>query len=493
MPKQISEIPLVSLKIDHQSNTPLYRQLYNNFRQSILNGKFSPGLKLPGTRSLAAELNISRNTVVLAFEQLLLEGYLKGKIGSGTFVNEIPDNILNVKEKVKRKKSGKKISTNLINQLGSPELIQRNTSSEQIIPFQNGVPSLDEFPIKTWVKLNNQTAKTTSEVQLGYGDAAGYWPLREEIASYLRTYRAVNCNAEQIIIVNGSQQGLDLVMRVLLNPGDYVWHEDPGYFGARASMLFAGAKIFPSPLDDEGLDVEYSSKKYPPPRLIYTTPSHQFPLGYTMSISRRIQVLQYASKNDCWIIEDDYDSEFRYSGNPLPSLQGMDKNNCVLYLGTFSKVLFPGLRLGYLVLPDPEMRNLFVSAKSMMDRQSPTFEQIITYQFLKEGYFTRHIRKMRILYKERQEFLIKEVEKEIGNLIKLKSSDAGMHLIAWLPENFDEIKISRKAKENNLIVYPVSEYVLKFKQKPGLFLGYTAFDKTRLKAGVQKLKKVLNK
>ena len=492
MPKQISEIPLVSLKIDHQSNTPLYRQLYNNFRQSILNGKFSPGQKLPGTRSLAAELNISRNTVVLAFEQLLLEGYLKGKIGSGTFVNEIPDNILNVKEKVNRKKSGKKISTNLINQLGSPELIQRNTSSEQIIPFQNGVPSLDEFPIKTWVKLNNQTAKTTSEVQLGYGDAAGYWPLREEIASYLRTYRAVNCNAEQIIIVNGSQQGLDLVMRVLLNPGDYVWHEDPGYFGARASMLFAGAKIFPSPLDDEGLDVEYSSKKYLPPRLIYTTPSHQFPLGYTMSISRRIQVLQYASKNDCWIIEDDYDSEFRYSGNPLPSLQGMDKNSCVLYLGTFSKVLFPGLRLGYLVLPDPEMLNLFVSAKSMMDRQSPTFEQIITSQFLKEGYFTKHIRKMRILYKERQEFLIKEVEKEIGNLIKLKSSEAGMHLIAWLPENFDEIKISKKAKENNLIVYPVSEYVLKFKQKPGLFLGYTAFDKTRLKAGVQKLKKVLN-
>ena len=492
MPKQISEIPLVSLKIDHQSNTPLYRQLYNNFRQSILNGKFSPGQKLPGTRSLAAELNISRNTVVLAFEQLLLEGYLKGKIGSGTFVNEIPDNILNVKEKVNRKKSGKKISTNLINQLGSPELIQRNTSSEQIIPFQNGVPSLDEFPIKTWVKLNNQTAKTTSEVQLGYGDAAGYWPLREEIASYLRTYRAVNCNAEQIIIVNGSQQGLDLVMRVLLNPGDYVWHEDPGYFGARASMLFAGAKIFPSPLDDEGLDVEYSSKKYLPPRLIYTTPSHQFPLGYTMSISRRIQVLQYASKNDCWIIEDDYDSEFRYSGNPLPSLQGMDKNSCVLYLGTFSKVLFPGLRLGYLVLPDPEMLNLFVSAKSMMDRQSPTFEQIITSQFLKEGYFTKHIRKMRILYKERQEFLIKEVEKEIGNLIKLKSSEAGMHLIAWLPENFDEIKISKKAKENNLIVYPVSEYVLKFKQKPGLFLGYTAFDKNKLKAGVQKLKKVLN-
>jgi GntR family transcriptional regulator/MocR family aminotransferase len=491
MPKQIAEIPLVSLKIDHYTDIPLYKQLYENFRIAILDGRFSPGQKLPGTRSLADELKISRNTVVLAFEQLLLEGYIKGRVGSGTFVSEIPDNILNVKEKISRKKSGKKITKNLIAQLGSPELIHRNTSSEEIIPFQNGVPDLDEFPLKTWLKINNQTSQKISNIHLGYGDAAGYKPLREEISAYLRTYRGVNCTAEQIIIVNGSQQGLDLVMRVLLNQNDAVWLEDPGYFGARASMLFAGAKIFPSPLDNDGLNIEYSSGKYPVPKLIYTTPSHQFPLGLTMSISRRIQILQYASKNDCWIIEDDYDSEFRYSGSPLPSLQGMDKNNCVLYLGTFSKVLFPGLRLGYLVLPDPQMLNLFVSAKSMMDRQSPTFEQIITSQFLKEGYFTKHIRKMRTLYKERQEFLIKEVEKEFGNLIKIKSSDAGMHLIAWLPENSDDMKISRKAKENNLIVYPISEYVLKFKQKPGLLLGYTAFDKVRLKNGVHKLKIVL--
>ncbi len=491
MPKQISEIPLVSLKIDHDSEIPLYKQLYDKFRQSILDSKFSPGQKLPGTRSLAAELDISRNTVVMAFEQLLLEGYIKGKIGSGTFVNEIPDNILNIQEKVNRKKSGKKISTNLIAQLGSPELLYRNTSIEEIIPFQNGVPDLNEFPIKTWLKINNQTTQKISSVELGYGDAAGYKPLREEIASYLRIFRAVNCSAEQIVIVNGSQQGLDLVMRVLLNLGDAVWLEDPGYFGARASMLFAGATIFPSPLDGEGLNIEYSSNKYPVPKLIYTTPSHQFPLGLTMSAARRIQVLQYASKNNCWIIEDDYDSEFRYSGNPLPSLQGMDKNNCVLYLGTFSKVLFPGLRLGYLVLPDPEMVKIFVSAKSMMDRQSPAFEQIITSRFLKEGHFTKHIRRMRTSYKERQEFLISELEKELGDVIKVKTSDAGMHLIVWLPEDFNDVEIAKKAKENDLLVYPVSEYVLKFRQKPGLLLGYTAFDKAKLKTGVQKLKKIL--
>jgi GntR family transcriptional regulator / MocR family aminotransferase len=491
MPKQIDEIPLVTLKIDKNSEIPLYRQLYNNFRKSILEGVFHPGQKLPGTRSLAAELKVSRNTVVLAFEQLLLEGYINGKIGAGTFVNEIPDNLLNLKAKVNRKESEKKLTTNLISQLGSPELIHRNITSEEIIPFQNGVPSLDDFPIKTWLKINSQISRKINSMHLGYGEAAGYRPLREEIASYLRTYRAVNCNADQIIIVNGSQQGLDLIMRVLLKPDNVVWLEDPGYFGARASILFAGAKIYPCPLDTEGLSMEYASVKHPSPKLIYTTPSHQFPIGLTMSISRRIEILQYASKNNCWIIEDDYDSEFRYSGSPLPSLQGMDKNNCVIYLGTFSKVLFPGLRLGYLVLPDPQMLKVFVSAKSLMDRQSPTFEQIITSQFLKEGFFTKHIRKMRTLYKERQEFLIKEVEKELGNSLMLKSSEAGMHLIAWLPDKFDDMKVSRKARENNLIVYPISEYVLKFKQKPSLLLGYTAFDKQKLKSGVQILKRIL--
>jgi GntR family transcriptional regulator/MocR family aminotransferase len=491
MPKLIEEIPLVSLNINSSSSVPLYKQLYNIFRQSILEGKYSPGQKLPGTRSLAAALNISRNTAVLAFEQLLIEGYIKGKIGSGTFVNEIPDNILNIKENINRKKSEQKIATNLISQLGSPGLVRRNISIEKIIPFQNGLPSLDEFPIKIWLKLNNLISRSLSNNHLGYGDAAGYRPFRGEIASYLRTYRAVNCSADQIIIVNGSQQGLDLIMRVLLKPGDIVWHEDPGYFGARASMLFAGAKIYPSPLDNEGLNIDYSSKKIPVPKLIYTTPSHQFPLGFTMSASRRIQLLQYASGNNCWIIEDDYDSEFRYSGSPLPSLQGMDKNSCVLYLGTFSKVLFPGLRLGYLVLPDPQMLEVFISAKSMMDRQSPIIEQMVTGQFLSEGHFTRHIRKMRTIYKDRQEFLINEIDKELDGIVKVNPSDSGMHIIVWLPENLDDRIISRKAADNNLLAYPISEYVLKFKQKPGLLLGYTAFDKSKLKTGAKLLKKII--
>ena len=491
MPKEIEEIPLVSLKINFDSEVPLYKQLYNTFRQSILDGKFSPGQKLPGTRTLAAELNVSRNTVALAFDQLLIEGYIKGKTGSGTFVNEIPDNFLNLNEKGNGKKSNFNFPTKLNNQLSAPEIYHRNTSSEAIVPFQNGVPSLNDFPIKTWLKLNNQIVQTFSNIHLGYGDAAGYKPLREEIASYLRTYRAVNCTAEQIIIVNGSQQGLDLIGRVLLESGTNVWLEDPGYFGARASMLFADSKIFPCPLDDDGLDINYSSKKYPAPKLIYTTPSHQFPLGITTSAARRIELLQYASKNNCWIIEDDYDSEFRYYGDPLPSLQGMDKNNCVLYLGTFSKVLFPALRLGYLVLPDPQMVNIFASAKSMMDRQCPVFEQMIVTEFLKQGYFTRHIRKMRMLYKSRQEFLINEIEKELNGILKINPSPAGMQIIGWLPKNLKDKKVAEAAKKNNLIVNALSDYSMKFFKHPGLILGYTAFNEKEIKNGIKKLKTTL--
>jgi len=492
MPKQIEEIPLVSFKINFESGIPLYNQLYNSLRKSILEGKYYPGQKLPGTRSLASELKISRNTVSMAYEQLMIEGYIEGKSGSGTFVKEIPDNILNVKDKKRDNKVKINFPAKINNILSSPEVLRRNTTKDEISTFQNGLPSLNDFPIKTWLKLNNQIARTFSNIHLGYGDAVGFKPLREEIANYLRTYRAVNCTEEQIIIVNGSQQGLDLIGRVLLERGNNVWLEDPGYFGTKASLLLADSKILPCPLDKEGLDINYSSKKYPVPKLIYTTPSHQFPLGITTSVARRIELLQYANKNNCWIIEDDYDSEFRYYGDPLPSLQGIDKNNCVLYLGTFSKVLFPALRLGYLVLPDPEMVKVFALAKSMMDRQCPVFEQMIVTEFLKQGYFTRHIRKMRMLYKSRQEFLINEIQKELKGTLKINPSPAGMQIIAWLHKNLDDIRIAKVAKKNNLVLNPLSSYSMKFFKDPGLILGYTAFEQKELKKGVEKLKKVLN-
>jgi len=532
MSREIEEIPVISFKLDFSSGIPLYKQLYETIRSAILEGKFSKGQRLPGTRSLASELKISRNTVALAFEQLLIEGYLTGQTGSGTYVSEIPDNFFDPARKpagIGRDKSrnsyekkklysinsplkdvGDEVPAGLAkldlleqpdqpfvkklkNSAGPMELISRYRNLDEVIPFQNGIPSFTEFPFKTWQRLINRTAQAFPSLHLGYGDAAGFKPLREAIANYLIKYRAVNCTGDQIIIINGTQQGLDLISRVLLKPGSVVWLEDPGYFGARGAMIFADAEISPCPVDKEGIDLEYSVKSNPKPDLIFTTPSHQFPLGLVMSISRRLSLLQYASRNKCWIIEDDYDSEFRYSGSPLPSLQGLDQFKRVLYLGTFSKVLFPGLRIGYLVLPNKEMRDLFATAKSLTDRQNPIFEQIVLTRFIDEGYFTRHLRKMRMLYKQRQDFLISEIRKELKGVVKAEASPAGMHIIAWLPKKSNDKKTAEEALKKGIIVRPLSEYSIKYFQNPGLLLGYTAFEKNQIKKGIQELKKVLVK
>ncbi len=491
MPRPIDELPLAGIHLDFSSTVPLYKQLYNLLREGILSGRFRRGLKLPGTRTFSSELKISRNTVTQAFEQLRIEGYITGEIGAGTYItNEIPDKFLFVRNanSDKRKNSSIKVHK----KFEPPELLLRNILEDKIIPFQNGLPSLDDFPYKTWLKIINRNGTIIPKLQFGYKSAAGYYPLRQTVAEYLQTYRAVDCTPDQIVIINGSQQGLDLISRALLKSNDNVMLEDPGYFGTKASVLYSGANIFPVPVDDEGININYAAKKYPKPNFIYTTPSHQFPFGSIMSISRRIKLLEYANKNNAWIIEDDYDSEFRYAGSPLPSLQGMDKFNRVIYIGTFSKVLFPGLRLGYLVLPDEELVETFAVAKTIVDRQSPIFDQVVLTKFIEEGHFTKHIRKMRMIYKERQEFLINEINRELCGLLEVKPSDAGMHIVAWLPENFSDKKISITAKENNLVVYPLSEYVIKFKRRPGLIMGYTGFDKDNLKEGIVKLKRILS-
>ncbi len=493
MPKALEEIPLVALKINYSSDVPLYKQLYDSFRRAIIEGKFYTGQKLPGTRSLAAELKVSRYTVATAFQQLFTEGYIIGKPGAGTYVNEIPDKLLPAKENGSAEKSTKKIFSKISSQLESMNYYRNAIVPKKIIPFQTSAPSLDDFPIKTWLKIINQTSQIYSSLHLRYSDAAGYEPLREEIAKYLRTYRAVNCKTDQVIIVNGSQQGLDLIVRSLVDREDSVVIEDPGYFGIKFALKFSKAKVCPAPLDSDGIDIKYISKKYPHPKLIYTTPSHQYPTGAVMSTSRRDELLKFADKNNCWIIEDDYDSEFRYAGSPLQSLQGMDRNNSVIYLGTFSKVLFPGLRLGYLVVTDPKLYEILVTAKLMTDIQNPVFEQIIAYQFLKDGYFTKHIRRMRVLYKKRQDILINEIKKELNQFINIEESPAGMHVIGWLPKHFDDKIIAEEAKKNNITLVALSRSSLKFFKGPAIMMGYTSFKKNEIVDGVKRLKKVLEK
>lgn len=493
MPKHIEEIPLVAIKLNTELKIPMYKQLYEQIRLAILQKKFKGGKKLPGTRTLALSLGLSRNTVNLAYEQLMIEGYIKGETGSGTFVTKnipeklfIPTSISSPQNKVQSRKA----AANKMN----PEVMifsKKNFLIEEVKPFRNGIPALSDFPFNIWMKITNRVLRNLTPSYLGYSDTAGFKPLRIAITDYLRTYRAINCTYEQILIVNGSQQGLDLIGRVLLNNKSKVWIEDPGYPGARVSFISAGAKVYPVPLNDDGLNLVFAVKNYPVPQLVYTTPSHQYPLGCTMPISARLKLLEWARENGVWIIEDDYDSEYRYSGNPLQSLQGLDSSGSVIYLGTFSKVLFPGLRLGYVVLPSIDLTDRFIAAKSIIDRQNSIIDQIAVTIFIEEGHFTKHLRRMRVLYKERQEFFISEIKKEIGPLITIKSDNAGMHLTGWLKNGYDDKAVSEKLLSGNIFANPLSDYTFKFKMPPALILGYTAFNEKAIRAGVQRMAKIL--
>ena len=376
----------------------MYRQLYDKLRRAILDGRLRAGAKLPSTRGLAQELAIARNTVMGAYEQLLAEGYLEGKTGSGTYVaRTLPEAVLNIspvrptasvtRNPGRLSRRGQTLATN---RLGIRYI-------EPPRPFRPGTPAIDHFPFDLWSRLLAKYWRREPAGLLPYTDPAGYEPLRAAIAEYISAARAVRCDPEQIIVVSGAQQALDLATRLLLDPGDEVWMEDPGYNGARAAFLGAGVKPVAVPIDNDGLDVTMGEKLSPHARLAYVTPSHQYPTGVVMTLSRRLGLLRWAERKRRWILEDDYDSEFRYASRPVPSLQGLDKSGTVIYCGTFSKVLFPSLRLGYIVVP-ASLVDAFRGAKAVVDRHCPTVEQAVLAEFIAEGHLARHIRRMRMLY-----------------------------------------------------------------------------------------------
>jgi len=482
---------LAGIELDPDSPEPLYRQLYAAIRNAILEERLPRGHRLPASRQLAEELGVSRNTVALAFEQLMIEGYLHGKIGSGTYVtDDLPERLLQTRPVMKSQApvTSRRHRASDRGRAASKLILPRNRTPEDVRPFQSGVPALHEFSYDLWMKLTQQVWRSLPVNTLAYGDAGGYELLREAIAAYLRTSRAVRCDAEQVIIVNGSQQGVDLVARALLDPGENVWVEDPGYLGARAALLGAGVRLTPVPVDGEGMQIDNRKTRV---RLIYVTPSHQYPLGVTMTLPRRLHLLEWARRSGAWILEDDYDSEFRYAGRPLASLQGLDTCGCVIYLGTFSKVLFPGLRLGYLVVPK-NLIETFLSVKTVADRQSAVLEQAVLARFIDEGHFARHLRRMRVLYRERQEILLDAAAQELDGRLELHPAHSGMHLIGWLQKKKDEQQIARRAEEFGVIAHPLSDYAMRYHHRPGLLLGYAAFDERQIRQGVRRLGEALN-
>jgi GntR family transcriptional regulator/MocR family aminotransferase len=493
MAKYSSAIPNGLITLDNESQTPLYRQVYDCLRRAILTGQLAPGTRLQSSREMAAELNVSRNTVVNAFEQLLAEGYLEGQVGSGTYVSRaLPEDLLNVKTLTRRRArpGGGGVALSARGRIFAAFAPEVPRAPEPVRPFQSGVPALDSFPFDTWSKLLARHWRRPADTLLGYGEPQGHAPLRRAVASYLGVARAVRCTPEQVVIVDGAQMAFDLIARVLLDPGDTAWMEEPGYPGARAALIASGARLVYVPVDSEGLDVAAGAALDANARLVYVTPSHQFPLGMTMSLPRRLALLDWASRAGAWVMEDDFDSEYRYEGRPLASLQGLDTDGRVVYVGTFSKFLFPSLRLGYIVAP-PALVDAFVAARATAGRHSPSVEQAVLTDFIEEGHFGRHIRRMRTLYRERQMFLVKALKEEAGDIIEVEPSDAGIQLTAWLPEGLDDKEVARAAAARELETRPMSGFYAGEPGRPGLELSYAAFNEAQIRKGAAQLAAVV--
>jgi GntR family transcriptional regulator/MocR family aminotransferase len=481
----------------------LYQQVYQALREAILTGHLAAGVRLPSTRVLARELGVSRNTVLLAYNQLLAEGYVVGQVGSGTYVAAtLPDTSLATVATVTTTRPAREVTPPRLSRYG-----QRVRADSPLPPpgaltphaavrydFRYGLPEVADFPHEIWRRLLVRCTRGVSPGALHYGPPAGYPPLREAIAAYLQRARAVVCDPEQVVVVNGSQQALDLAARVLLDPGDSVVIEEPHYQGARQVFLAAGARLVTAPVDAEGLDVHTLPPEAATARLAYVTPSHQFPTGAIMSLSRRLALLQWAETTGAYILEDDYDSEYRYAGRPVEAVQGLDRSGRVIYVGTFSKVLFPALRLGYLVLPPPLVQP-FTAVKWLTDRHTSTFEQEVLHDFICEGHFERHLRRGRTRNAARRAALLAALQTHLGARVEVTGANAGMHLVVWLrdvaPERLHTV--IDHAAQAGVGLYSVTPYYLTPPRRAGLLLGYAALNADDIDRGIQRLASILQR
>jgi len=466
---------------------PLYRQLYGWFQHAIVEGRLRPGQRVPSTRALAGELKISRIPVLTAYQQLHAEGYLESFTGAGTCVAaSIPQDAFKPAAKAPRR-SPRKIEARLSARVDAVLALPPDPAQPGAA-FRVSLPALDHFPNDIWSSLLARHARHPATRDLAYGDPMGDVGFRETIAEYLGTARAVRCDASQIMIVAGSQHGLQIAARALLNDGDAVWMEEPGYPGAHRAFAVAGARAVPVPVDADGLDVEAGLARAPHARAAYITPSHQYPMGMTLSATRRMQLLNWAARHDGWIIEDDYDSEYRFAGHPIAAVQGLSAEDRVIYAGTFSKVLFPALRVGYLVIPKSLIAG-FCAARDAIDLFPATLFQSALADFIGQGHFARHIRRMRMLYMERRALLIAALREM--TMLDIVSAEAGMHLVALLPRGTDDWAISRRAAAAGLSAQPLSMCCLERPKRPGLILGYGGTDARQIQAGMRRLSALL--
>src|ERR1700683_1553963 len=480
------------IAVHRKGEKPLHRQIYDALRAMILERRLQAGQQIPSTRALADELGISRIPVLDAYAQLLAEGYIESRSGAGTFVtSSLSDQVLGARPalaSVVHDPASDAISrvSRLLPVEGTPWFLGSGA-------FSVGQIAYDHFPFRVWSDLVTYHARRVRASSMNYLDPMGSPEFREVIAAYLRTARAVRCEASQIMVVNGSQHALDLSARVLLDPESPGWIEEPGYEFLRHALTLSGCRLVPVPVDSEGLDVAAGVELCRKARVAYVTPSHQYPLGATMSASRRLQLLEWAHSSSAWIVEDDYDSEYRYESMPVASMQGLDPGSRVIYIGTFSKTLFPALRLGYIVIP-PALVSRFLAVRQSNDLGPSHLYQAALADFISAGHFTRHIRKTRQLYAERRNALAHALRKEFSPEIErsemeILGAEAGMHLVVTLPPGLSDQKISARAAQEGLWLWPLSSAYAGTNVRQGFILGFGGTKADDMLHQVRRLRK----
>ncbi len=481
--------PLIS--VDRRLRRPLQLQVGDAFRSAIVNGNLRPGEQIPSTRSLASELGISRIPVLNAYAQLLAEGFFETRVGAGTFVSSsLPNQLARSEDRDARSARVRRMTRAIARRTSflphyTPPAWTRGQG-----PFSLSQPAVHDFPFRVWSNLVSRYCRNLRLTALQYGDPMGHEELRKAVGTYLRASRGVMCEWQQIMIVSGSQQALDISARVLLEVGSSVWIEDPGYWLARQVFAAGGCRLVPVPVDDEGLNVAAGIERCRKPRAIYVTPSHQFPLGGTMSASRRFQLLDWVQTSGSWIVEDDYDSEYRYHTKPIASLQGLDRNSRVIYIGTFSKVLFPAMRVGYVVIPS-DLVDHFVAVRHAIDVSPPHLYQAVLADFINEGHFSRHVRRMRLAHGERREVLVDCINKELGSAFQICGAAAGLHLTLRLPRGYRDVAVSERAARQNLWLWPLSPSYFGPTSQQGLILGFGGMTAGGIPHAVRRLRAIL--
>ncbi len=477
---------LSTLQLDPSSGIPLYRQLETAIRQMILNGALPPNSRLPATRHLSGDLGVSRLTVKNVYEQLTSEGFLQSRQGDGTYVADIATTELPLEIPA----SESAYPADRLTASRRAALIAASRSTTRlggVKAFRPGVPALDQFPRKVWAAAHSKVMRSGPDDLLGYGPPGGLPDLKRAIALHVRDHRGIECRPEQIVVTAGAQQAFVLIALTLLQYHAVAWCEDPGHIAVRDAMRLLGVDVKSVPIDESGFDLGYATRHYDSAGLIFVTPSHQHPLGVTMSLNRRLELLDYAQQNDCWIVEDDYDSEYRYADRALPALLALDHSGHVIYTGSFSKSLFPALRLGYLISP-PALVEACTAAQTLLSQNVSPLQQRILSTFMLDGSFNAHIRKMRSLYRKRRDLVTDCLSQHASHLFELEPCRAGMHLIGWLRQSSrNEVDVAQAIWDSGVDCLPISIYCDQQALRPGIMFGFACAAEAEIEENVRKL------